>query len=387
MTLSKKKRRGSFFGTLLFIILLGGILLFAGIRIMQDILIAYEASRPEHFMDSYVESFDREHVATIAKTVAYDYDKNIVGTEAYEELYTDSFPYSALFTYKRNGALCTGNKQGYYVLANGDRIGTVVIEQEPMNAVESSDWGLKLVSGKLASILGCSYGTWSVQKEDFYFQSPDAEPVSVTVPETWSVVCNGYTLDDSYITGEPQQIETFADYYADFGLPMLVTYTVDSYLGEVKMEILDAEGEPVTLSDDPEENEQLFVKGFFQNDNERIRTFTSNFLERYIVYTSNANQNRYGNLESLRALIVKDSDLDTRMVEALEGQYFAHTRNCIITEIKINAIIKDEEFWVCDFTYSLDTTGNAGVVSTTHNAKINIVEVGDNLKVSRFISY
>lgn len=387
MTSNKKKRRGSFFGALVFIILLGGILLLAGVRIMQDVLTAYESSRPEHYMDSYMESFDRDHVTAISKTIKYDYDENIMGTERYEELYINSFPYNALFTYKRNGALCSGNRQGYYVLANGERIGTVVIEQEPMSGVKSSDWALKFVSEKLASVLGCSYGGWSVQKEDFYFQSPDAAPIQVTVPETWSVVCNGYTLDEKYLSGEPQQIETFKDYYADFGLPMLVTYKVDSYLGDLQIEIRNAEGETVTLSEDPEVNEQMFVKGFFQNDNEEIRNFTSRFLERYIVYTSNANQNRYGNLENLRMMIVKGSDLDDRMVEALEGQYFARTRNCIITDIKFNAIIKDEEFWVCDFTYSLDTTGNAGVVSTTHNAKINIVDDNGSMKVNRFISY
>jgi len=383
----RSRKKHIFLGLSIAILLIGVVLLAACARILTSILVEYEASRPEHFVSLYENSFDEEHVRRISQDIDIEYDHNLMNAETFREMFVRDFSFNAEFTCKRNGTLCVGNQMGYYVLANGGRIGTVVIEQEACPAISDSDRLLKAVSEKLSSILGCSYGNWHVVSESFDFSTPTVTPVSVSVPPDWSVKCNGYTLDESYIVGEPKMIETFKDYYENFELPYLITYEVSSYIGDSTLDVYDPDGNLVVLSDNSAENDQLFVKDFFDNDNDEVISFTKEFLNRYITYCSNSNQMRYDNLARLRAVLVPDSDFESRMIQALEGQYYAHSRGDVITDITIIAIIRCDDFWLVDFSYTLDTTGNAGVVSTTHNARINIVDYNGSMRVEKLISY
>ena len=237
-----KTKRRIFPAVMILIFLLGVVLFFAGARMVTDILLAYEASRPEYFMTSYMSSFDEEHVARLAEQIELDYDSNLIAESVCRDYMVKQFPYGANLEYRRNGALCTGSRLGYYIINDSVKLGTVVIEQSSRASLPETDLLTKAASGAISSILGCSYGEWQIVSEEVELAAPEPNYLTLTVPSTWTVKCNGYTLDANYIEGEPKKMETYAEFYDRIDLPYLVTYAVHEYTGGAELVIYNEDG-------------------------------------------------------------------------------------------------------------------------------------------------
>lgn len=343
---------------------------------------AYEAAVPEHYMDAYVLSLKGDKITEAALNADYTYDEKLVSLDTMTELFISDFPSEV--SYKKNAVLSTDGKAGYDLISGGQKIGSVVIYRLP-EAESGTGLLFDRLWNKVKEILGCSFGAWAVESERFIY-SPQAGRQSVTVPETWSVYCGDRLLNEEYVT-DTGKIQAFSELYDEYELPMLKTYTVEKFSAGAKLRTFNNAGSEIELSGDSEADEQIFLAELFPTDADELKTATERFLELYIAYCSGARGDRRDNLKALRKVLVKDSDLDKRMVQAYDGQYYTHSKGDVIEDLKFNLILAGNGNGMADISYTLITTGNAGAVSTENNMRVYFVDSNKGYLAEKIMVY
>ena len=256
--------------------------------------------------------------------------------------------------YKKNSAESTETKVVYSLLGGNQMIGSVTLEE----------------SGK--EEIGFHF--WDVVDEqmDFSFIREENSK-SVTVPESFTVTCNGYTLGGKYVTGRENNYESL-NYLAGYGfeLPDMLTYTVTDYLGDVEFRIYDEAGNEHATD---ENFETLIISRVLNNcteaETERLNRFIQDYCKYYVAFMGSHRDLIYTNYANLKPYLLDGSDLATRMYSALDGMTWSNNRSNELQSVNINYCIKLEEGkYLCDMTYYVNTLGNKGYVVTENNARV-----------------
>jgi hypothetical protein len=362
----KKSGWGFVIGMLIYAVVFLGLVAF-GLTKFWAYMEAYEASRPYIAIDAYMEQLTEDHICDSSAELIAQIDHNIQSEEACRQVIKDAL--SEGITYARKAAECTENRQVFAL-----RSGKQVIGSFTITASQPDEYG---------------FTPWQFAEDSFDMSFLLGQSVSATAPEGYPVYVNGVQLGSSYVTDQQTiPYAVFEEYYDDFDLPSFtkVTYKAGPFLGDFPMEVKDLQGNPYVF------DENVDINSFVDNCNEaeiqKLDTFINAFIDRYVVFTGSANKTRFDNYDRLVVYMVPDSMLATRMRDAIEGLHFAQSQGDKIVSITANHLVNiGDGRYLCDVTYLVDTTGREGVVQTTNNVKIIVVETTDGLKAESMTSY
>ena len=365
MTDQRNKRSGTFAGVMLIYALLVIALILAAMRPFWDYLAAYEESGSGKAMDRYVESFDEAHIRSVSESFLEGLDLGLQSREQAFESVKKCMSGSLRYSLRSSSSDLLHET---YAIRSGQRLlGTVTIGKE-----KDPPFG---------------FSPWVVEEENFDFSWLLGEDV-ITVPEGWTVLCNGTVLDASYRTGEKLPYELLADFYRDsrFSLPYMVTYRVDRVVGDAPFSLVNARGESVEAQAALTEFEML--ANCSDAESAEMAALLDEFLPRYITCLSNANHNARGNYEALKPYILADSDIDRRVYDNMAGQQWAHSKGDTVEERSDHLYLNmGNGYYLADITYTLDSVNERAHIKTVNNARILMSMTEQGLRVIEFYTY
>lgn len=336
-----------------------------GLAVFWNFIDAYEHSRPKNTIDAYVAALTPADMCCKSLEADVQADLNLQSAEERSAIITASV--SERVTYARKGSESTDARQVYVLRSGKQIIGEVVITaQEP-------------------DIYG--FTEWEVSEDSFDFSYLMGQPLSVTVPENFTVSVNGHVLDESYITENGVAYPALEEFYEDYELPTMVTYTADAYLGQLEMTVADETGQPVAITQETDRN--AFLDNCTEEEKEQVESFMGDFLESYVIFTGSSNQAASANYQRLRKnFLIPDSELAQRLYTALDGLAYAQSYGDKLETVEIHRVSRiDDTHYFCDATYCVSTYGRAGKVQTTNNMKVMLLVTDSGLRVEAMTRY
>lgn len=335
-----------------------------GLAIFWNFIDAYEQSRPMNAVKAYVASVTEQDYYDGSEALLNQLDSNIQSRA--EACGVIKASVTEPLSYAKKSGESTEDCQ-VYVLRSGKQ----VIGQFAITAGEPDKYGFR---------------QWSVTESSFDFSHLLSERISVTVPSEYVVSVNGNTLDESYITEKDIPYTELEEFYDDYTLPTLVTYTVENFLGTLTLDTADAQGKPVTITPDTDWNDLLPVCD--QSIGSEIEFLTKNFLYNYVVFTSSATGSVSYNYVQVIKYLVPNGELAKRLATAIDGLQYAQSWGDTIKEININRIIDlGEERYLCDATYIVETYAKAGLLRTENNVKLILANTEYGLRIEAMTRY
>ena len=363
----KKRSSGASFALGMVVYALAFVLFCAvGLRLLWTFMDEYEQSRPNKTMDEYLQSLDDEHIKALAADFVATLDHKVQTEEDSYACILQAM--EGKLTYAKKSAESNDTRTVYVLSLDGTKLGTVALTKE-----EDPAFG---------------FSPWSVAEEEMDFSWLLSPAVELTVPDSWTVYCAGNALDKSYISGEKTPYARLEEFYGEgFDLPYLVTYHVENYLGELKFELKDKDGQTAQIPEG-QDLESFFADNCTEQEKAEVKTLSENFIKAYVWFMSNTNHDAYGNYYEAMKYIVPGSELDSRLYQTIAGQYYAHSKGDDILSITLNSAMNlGGGNYFADLTYVVDTTGQKGVVQTTNNLKLIISRTDDGLKAAAIASY
>lgn len=359
-----KKKRRSFFGLAMF--LYAVIFLTAagfGLKFLWDYMAAYEVSRPDNAVEAYMEQLTPEYIVDRCQDMVDGIDHNLQSEAQCRDILLAEL--SGGVRHAKKIKDCTETRQVYVLKAGSQVVGEFAIEA---NAPDRY-----------------GFTTWSLKEESFDMSYMVGQKQTVTVPGVCTVTVNGVALDESYIIQDKIPYEAIAAYYENYDLPCKVTYEAGPLLGEFSMVVTDPDGsEPVF---DENTDWSKYYYNCTEQETEDLDAFVKTFLECYVDFTGSNKNTRHTTYNKLIKHIVEGSDLAVRLKDAIAGLQFGQSKGDEIVSIDTHLRIRLDDKFLVDMTYEVDTTGKQGVVRTTTNARLLIVESDKGLKVESIIIY
>lgn len=320
----------------------------------------YEASRPVHTMDAYVEDLNKnlwnDQVAQTIAAMPHEMQSDEECAQAVKDML------SAGITYARTAG--SGDSTINYAIRCGDKvIGKVTLTEDSTKADQ------------------VKYGMlpWIVSGEEFDFTGLYSS-VQVTVPKSYTVKLNGHALGSEYIIEDNIHFKALEDYYSSYpDLPVMVTYRFEHIIGTLEPEIFDGSGSQVQI--DESLGQEQFLNYCSGDELDKLTDFTVRFAERYQSYNAGIGGDPavvYAN--RLAGYIVPGSDLEFRMKAAQDGLSWAHTSSINIQYTTLNSAISfGGGVYLCDFSSAFTTTGINGTQDFENNIKMIVVDRTGNM--------
>ena len=336
----------------------------AGLTYLWNFMDAYEQSRPLNAVKAYVSGVTEEDFFSGSEELFGKLDTNIQSREEACRVILASV--TGELNYAKKSSESTEYRQ-VYVLRSGKQ----VIGQFAITAGEEDKFGFR---------------KWTVTEKSFDFSYLLGEQISMTVPEEYTVCVNGTVLDESYITASGIEYSALEEFYDDYDLPEMVTYTADHFLGNLSMEALDASGNAVSITEDMDMNSLL--PGCDQSIYERITGFSKDFLYHYVVFTSSSSGSISYNYVQVTKYLIPNGDLAKRLATAIDGLQYAQSWGDTIKEITVNRVVDLGGCrYMCDVTYIVETYAKAGLLRTENNVKLILTESEYGLRIANMTRY
>ena len=322
-----------------------------GLRIFWGVIDRYEKSQPKHAIDAYIQTFDSAHIRSLCSDFVASLDHEL---KSEEESYAEIEQlFSGELRYSKNSVESTEDRLVYGILSGSRLLGTMALNR----------------SGEGNDV------TWTVSDEKFDF-SDLKNSAEFLAPSEWQLLCNGKPLDAKYVVETGIRYPSMEEAYDyGFALPTLVRYQLGNYIGELKIEARDADGNEAQLRDDP--------AGYTLTDRctpdvrTRMEDYTRRFLPLYITFMSNTNHNAYDNYAKVKPYLLPGSDLESRFYNAIVGQTWSHSKGDLLHDVVVNGVFEiSEGKYLIDVDYKVDTTGNAGTVANDAGMLIVAVDQG-----------
>lgn len=362
--MARNKKRSFFKGMLIYALVFLAAAA-AGLAVFWNYIDAYERSRPKNTVDAYIASLTPEDICRKSAEYTAMQDGNLQSPEEREAVIAASL--TERVTYARKSAESTTERQVYVL-----RCGSQVIGQLVISAGEPDRYG---------------FTEWVVAEDSFDFSHLLGQPLSVTVPKEFTVCANGHVLDDRYITESGMEYSALEEFYDDYQLPTLVTYTVEGYLGGMELSVSDEKGTPVSVTEETDWN--LYLDNCTREEQAQVETFMEDFLECYVTFTGSANRSAKANYQRLRKnFLIPDSALAQRLYTALDGLAYAKSNGDRLDDVAFHRFTRiEDDRYFCDVTYTVITYGTAGKVQTSNNMKVMLVMTEDGLRVEAMTRY
>lgn len=363
--IKKKKKRGHrlWKGMALYAVVFL-ILTAAGLAVLWNFIDAYEQSRPKNTVDAFLETLTPEKLSGSDGELLAGIDPKLQTEEQARQVIRDAV--TGDLSYAKKSSESTEDRQVYVI-----RSGRQVIGEVAITAGEPDRYGFRV---------------WQATDSSFDFSWLLSESVSVTVPESFTVSVNGNVLDEGYVTGTGIQYSALEEFYGDYELPVLVTYTAGPVLGELVLETADGEGNPVVITGDTDYN--AFLGACTDEETADLEELVNLFVTRYIAFTGSSNKAVQSNYYRLCETLVPGGALAARLKKAFDGLTYAQSNGDKMQELTMNrAVDLGDGRYLCDFTYTVETVGKKGAVQTVTNMKTVIVETEKGLRVEAIANY
>jgi hypothetical protein len=229
------------------------------------------------------------------------------------------------------------------------------------------------------SLLPWSIRPWKVESETFDFNGLYSS-IEIVIPRSYTVLLNGFKLSEDYIIERNIPYDVLRKYYERYdGLPTKVRYRFDNVIGSINPEIRDENGEAFII--DPKRDDSQFIKAVAPEKMERLAGFTAAFVDRYLKFTSGAIDPQHG-YQRLLPYMLKGSDLEGRMFDAMDGLSWAHTSSITIDSTQLNgALDLGEGFYILDISAVATTYEKGkGEVENVSNMRVIVRERNDDIR-------
>lgn len=335
-----------------------------GLYFFWDFIEAYELSRPKNTISAYVDQLTPEQMCASSDALYATVDSKLQSRAQFDQVIQDTL--GAELTYAKKSSESTEDRQVYVLRSGKTVVGNFTIE-----AGAEDRYGFR---------------RWQVTDSEFDFSFLMGEGMTVTVPSEYQVTVNGVILDETYQVETGIQYSALEEFYGDYTLPTMVTYAVQNYLGEVEMQVLDASGSPVVITQDMDMNSLLPQCSDSQRSS--VQQFAEQFVDLWVKFSGSTNDTKGGNYHRLKAILSSDGVLAERLYSALDGLTFGQSNGAAIKVITINRVVPVAEgMYMCDLTYVVSTAGRQGSVDTTSNMKLILVTESGNLRLKAMERY
>ncbi len=365
MAKREKKRRRWIFPLIL--VLYAGLFLGAtayGLDWFWDYMDAYEQSRPHIALNAYEEKLTAEYVANDCGALVDQIDHHVQSEESCRQVLLDAL--SGELTCAKKTRESTEDKHVYAVLCDKKAIGTMEMERRG------------------EEIMG--FVPWVVTKDSFDLSYLITPPISVTVPDSFSVYVNGNLLSSDYITQDNIHYEQLEEFYDTYSLPHMVTYQAGPFLGPSEMKVTDPASNEVSA--DALVDLDKYISNCSEEEVSALDTIADAFIRSYVAFTTRAGGDNSKNYRALAEYMVPNGELSKRMYAALDGLYWISDRGATLTELNIHHYVSvGDGRYLCDLTYVVNAKNFAGDVQTSSNLKVFFVETENGLKAESMLSY
>lgn len=362
MAKAKKKRRSGFARGMILYVLLFVMVAALGLAFLYNFLENYEYTRENRVMERFMASASDERLDEMSSGFLSKLNPELTDMDSVRRLLADKVSKAG---FAKKMAECTDTKSIYVIKDEDGAFGTV-----ELTLGENTFHGL--------------LQNWQPTAAELDLSSMLNE-IDVTVPADYTVKCNGTVLDSRYIADDSAEYELLKEFYADFDLPHLVTYHADGFVGEAEIEVRDGAGNTVDVS---RLNEETFTDNCTDSKKTQLKEFIDKYIAAYVTFTSGANHMTTINFHNVDAMIVPESELHERVLNAVGGLGFASSHGDEIQKITVNRYMDlGGGLYLCDVTYDVATYGQDGLHEYPNNTKIIVTENGDSFLAYSMASY
>lgn len=332
-----------------------------GLDYLKNYLHGYELSLPYNATDAYMEALTTEHICRQASSILNEIDSSVQTDE--EALAIMKAALNEPVTFYKRVKECTDTKLVYMLRSGKQTIGAFEMEQ-----TEADEQG---------------FTHWVITKESFDLSFLLKDGFTLTVPHDAAVTVNGRTLSAENVVETGIRYASIEDFYDDYTLPTMTTYQVGTHLGDLSVEVTDANGKPI----DPDADQSVFLDICTDTEKTSLNLITESFISRYIHFTSQTNNDVQGNLARLCEHVVPGGALEKRMRDAVRGLNWVTDRNVSIQSITVNQYVPaGDGRYICDITYVVDTRDITGSIQSECSVFVVFTQTNNGLKAETMIS-
>ncbi len=334
-----------------------------GLDFLADFLEDYEQSRPHIALNAYMDSLTADYVADRCGDLLGQIDHDLQSEEHCRQVLIESL--SGKFTYAKKSGESTQTRHVYAIRCGSRLIGTMEME----------------CAGEALGI----FTAWEVTKDSFDLSYLLTEPVSITVPHNVTVLAFGNVVNDRYITQADIPYPLFQEFYSQYDLPHIRTYTVGPFLGPCTLTTRDEKGAQVTLTE--ETDLQQFLNNCSPDEEARLKALIDGFILHYMKFTTCADDDIYGNYQRLVPYMVPNGTLAQRMRDAFDGLYWVSDRHATLDDVTVGHYVSiGNGRYLCDVSYTFTGRTIQGVVQTTSHVKLILLATDDGLKAELMLN-
>lgn len=335
-----------------------------GLGVFWKFIDAYEQSRPKNTLKAYMDQLTVDQMCDDSDVLYNSIDQNLQSREQFNQVIRDAV--TEKLSYAKKSSESSEFRQVYVVRCGKDPIGKFTIE-----AGDEDTFGFRI---------------WEVTEHSFDFTHLIGQSVSITVPSEYQVRVNGNPLDETYVTESEIPYSALEEFYEDYELPTMVTYTAENFLGDVVLEVVDVDGNPVEITAETDMNGLL--PECSQEQLTQVEAFADQFVQLWMNFSGSRKGNATRNYYELKKILSSDGVLAERLRSAVEGLAFGQTNGIKVQDVLVNRCVPlDDGVIMCDMTYLVRTTGKKGPVDTSSNMKLILVTEEGAYKVKSMERY
>lgn len=326
-----------------------------GLGQLSAFLDAFERSRPQFPIDSYMAQLTPEYIADKSQDLIAGIDHNLQSEADCRKVIIQTV--SGKLSCAKKIAECTEDKQVFVIRCGAKVIGTMEMERQ--------------------SNIGFGFTPWAVSGDSFDLRYLISDTVSVTVPNSYSVFVNGIPLDSRYVTQTNIPIPQLSEFAQEFRLPYLVSYQAGPVLGDIRMTVQDENGMPGQGDLEPVK----YLKNCTEAEEQALHTITEQFLTAYMRFSTRKNNDTPGNYNELCKYMVKNGELADRMKKAFDGLTWVSDRKATFNGYEIAFVTRmDESHFLVDVTYTVTTNTIAGAETESSRVQLIMQSTSEGLK-------
>jgi len=366
--MAKKKNRvfsGKFVAGIVIYAVVFLALVGVGLGFFWKFIEAYELSRPKNTLKAHMEQLTVDQICAGADGLYDSVSRGLQDRAQFWQVIQDSL--TGELNYAKKSSESTENRQVYVL-----RSGKTAIGEFAIVAGEEDSFGFR---------------RWSVEDQTFDFSHLIGEPISITVPSEYEVFTDRRVLlDESCITEENIPYSALEEFYGDYTLPTLTTYTADGYFGEMTLQAMDPSGNIVEITPETDLNDLL--PQCSADAAAKVEAFAKEFVPLWVNFSGSTKDTSTYHYYNISKVLSADGVLSARLYTALDGLSYGQSSGATVKDITINRMVPLEDgFYMCDVTYLVSTIGKQGAVDTTSNMKLMIATENGELKLKSMARY
>ena len=336
----------------------------AGLGVLWKFLVSYELSRPKNTLNAYIMQMTPEQMCEGSDELFASLDQNLQSREEFDRVIRESVMEN--LSYAKVTSESTEEHQVYVLRSGKTPIGRFSIGPGPE--------------------VGFGFKSWQVTESSFDFSHLMGQSVSVTVPSDYQVRFRNTVLDERYITETGIHYGALEEFYDNYQLPYLVTYTADNFLGEGDLEVLDRNGNFTVII--PGMDMDVLLPQCTDEEFAAVEAFSEKFADLWIQFSSSTEKTVGTNFFYLRQNLSADGVLDARLRSAVYGLTYGQSGVTRLQDVVVNRVVPlGDGTYMSDMTYYVKTWGKYGPVELDSNMKLIIVTEKDKLKVQAMARY